>query len=419
MQQMQQKKFLNKSFFIIFFLGISSGLPLALVLSTLKAMLLEKGFNLETIGLISLISLPYSLKFCFAPIIDAFKIPFFTNYFGQRRSWILITQIALIISIFALGLAGLATNLSLIIIFSFLVAFFSASQDIVIDGYRIELVAQENQGIAAGFYTYGYRIGMLISGAFALFLADIIAWDLVYFIMAALMFIGVATTLLAQETRKNFVSKNYNFSNWIKHFVVLPFEDFMQKPKWYIILLLIISFKLSDAFAGTLTIPFLLELNFSKTEIATIVKTFGLVATLLGVLIGGILVKKIGIYKSLWIALFAQMFSNLAFAYLAQIGYNVEALYITIFIENFSGGIGDAIFVAYLSMLCNIEFSATQYALLTSFATFARSVLSSSAGIFAIKFGWYKFFIFSTFLGLLSLLFLLIISKDKKDNVTT
>lgn len=419
MQEMREKKFPSKSFFVIFFLGLASGLPLALVLSTLKAMLLEKGFNLETIGLLSLISLPYSLKFCFAPIIDSFRIPFLTNILGQRRSWIFITQIALTLAITALGIAGSSANLSLIVIFSFMVAFFSASQDIVIDGYRIELIAQENQGLAAGFYTYGYRIGMLISGAFALFLADQIAWDAVYFIMAALMLIGVATTLLADETRKNFISRNYDFTNWVKHFVILPFQDFMKKPKWYVILLLIICFKLSDAFAGTLTIPFLLELNFSKTEIAAIVKTFGLIATLLGILSGGVLAKKIGIYKSLWIASFAQMFSNLAFAYLAKIGYNIEILYLTIFIENFSGGIGDAIFVAYLSMLCNIEFSATQYAVLTSFATMARSVLSSSAGIFAAKFGWYEFFIFSTFLGLLSLLFLLIITKGKKDNVTT
>jgi len=408
-----------KNFLIIFFLGISSGLPLALILSTLKALLLDKGFDLKTIGFFSLISLPYTLKFCFAPVIDSCSIPFLTKLVGQRKSWIILSQIFLVIFITLLGTSGIAGNISVIAIFAFLVAFASASQDIVIDGYRIELFAKENQGLAASFYVYGYRIGMLISGAGALILAELISWDIVYFVMAACMVSTIFITILAEETRKDFVQKSHDFSSWFKNSVIDPLRDFSHHSKWHVVLAFIILFKLGDAFAGNLTLPFLLEIGFSKIEIASIVKTFGLFATLFGVFLGGILVKKLGIISSLWIAGLMQMFSNLAFSYLAQTGYNVESLYFVIFIENLSGGIGDAVFVAYLSSLCNIAFSATQYALLVSFSTIARSVLTASSGIFAQTLGWYQFFIFSTFLALPGLVFLLWLSIKKDRHFQT
>ena len=407
------KHFLNKKIATIFFLGIASGLPLALILSTLKALLVDKGFDIKTIGFLSLVTLPYSLKIFFAPIIDSCAVPYFTKRLGQRRSWIILTQIILVFAIALLGIAGEMGDLLLITIFSFLLAFASASQDIVIDGYRIELIEPENQGLAASFYAYGYRIGLLISGAFALFLADNISWKIVYFAMSIFMAGCIITTLLAEETRKNWQQKEFHFLTWTKGFVIAPLADFIKKPQWYFILAFIICFKLGDVFAGTLTTPFLLALEFTKTEIASIVKTFGLFATLFGVFVGGVLVKKIGIYKSLWIAGTAQMLSNLAFSYLAQVGHNDEVLYFTIFAENFSGGIGDSVFIAYLSILCNISFSATQYATLASFASLARSVFASSAGLFAASLGWYKFFIFSTFLAIPGLIFLFILRRNK------
>lgn len=408
------KKF-DKNLAIMFFLGISSGLPIALILSTLKALLSDKGFDLKTIGFFSLVSLPYTLKIFFAPIIDSFGLPFFTKTFGQRRSWIIFSQIILIIFISTLGLATISANLTAIAIFAFLVAFASASQDIVIDAYRIEIIKKEDQGLAAGFYVYGYRIGMLISGAGALILADLMSWNAVYFIMAAFMLIGIITIFLADESRKEWQQKKYSFNSWLKEAVVNPFVDFKNHQHWLIIFAFIICFKLGDAFAGNLTLPFLLDLKFSKLEIASIVKSFGLFATLFGVFIGGVLVKKIGVTKSLWIAGFAQMISNLTFSYLSKTGYNLDALYFVIFIENFSGGIGDSVFVVYLSGLCSLSFSATQYALLVSLTTFARSVLSSSAGIFAESLGWYQFFILSTFLAVPGLIFLFILTIKNGD----
>ena len=403
------KKF-DKNLAIMFFLGSVSGLPIALILSTLKALLSDKGFDLKTIGFFSLVSLTYTLKFFFAPIIDSFGLPILTKTFGQRRSWIIFSQIILIIFISALGLVTISANLTAIAVLAFLVAFASASQDIVIDAYRIEIIKKEDQGLAAGFYVYGYRIGMLISGAGALILADLISWAAVYFIMATFMLIGIITTFFADESRKEWQQKKYSFDSWFKESVINPFVDFKNHQNWYIIFAFIVFFKLGDAFAGNMTLPFLLELTFSKIEIASIVKSFGLFATLFGVFVGGVLVKKMGVNKSLWIAGIAQMISNLAFSYLSTKGHSIDTLYFIIFIENFSGGIGDSVFVVYLSSLCSFSFSATQYALLASLSTFARSTLSSFAGIFAESLGWYQFFILSTFLALPGLIFLSILT---------
>ncbi|MBU6338694.1 MAG: AmpG family muropeptide MFS transporter [Rickettsiales bacterium] len=406
----------DKNLAAMFFLGAVCGLPLALILSTLKALLSDKGFDLATIGFFSLVTLPYTLKIFFAPIIDSCSVPFLTKILGQRKSWIVLSQMVLIIFISTLGLVTITNNISLIATFAFLVAFASASQDIVVDAYRIEIIKKEDQGLAASLYVYGYRIGMLISGAGALVLSDLIGWDAVYFMMGLFMITGIITTLFVDESRKNWQQKKYNFSVWFKESVFQPLYDFTHRKQWLVIFAFIICFKLGDAFAGNLTLPFLLELKFSKVEIATIAKSFGLFATLFGAFFGGILVKKIGINKSLWIAGFAQMMSNLSFSYLAQIGHDTNTLYFVVFIENFSGGIGDSVFVAYLSGLCNLSFSATQYAVLSSFSTIARSTFSSTAGVFAKEFGWYNFFILSTFLAIPGLIFLFLLTiKNRND----
>ncbi len=395
-----------KNFSVIFFLGIASGMPLALILSTIKAFLLEKGFDLAAIGFFSLATIPYSLKIFIAPFIDSKKIPILTKIFGQRKSWIILTQALIALMILSFNLEIIANNLLLIAAFSFLIACFSCAQDVVIDAYRLELINKEDQGLAASFIVYGYRIGLLISGAFALALAEKFSWNFAYYILAISMFFCLLISIFIKETRPNFSAPKENFITWFKNYALNPIKDLTTHNGWFVIFLFIISFKLGDAFAGNLTLPFLLEIGFSKIEIATIVKTFGLFATLIGALCGGILVKKINLFNTLWLAAIMQMLSNLAFAFQAKIGYNVDVLYFTIFIENFSGGIGDAAFVAYLSYLCNLSFSATQYAILSSLASFSRSFLTSSAGIFAKEIGWYYFFILSTFLALPAIIFL-------------
>lgn len=409
-----------KNFIVIFFLGIASGMPLALVLSTIKAFLLERGFDLAAIGFFSLVTIPYSLKIFIAPFIDSKAIPILTRIFGQRKSWIIATQGLIALMILSFNLEAIVNNILLIALFSFLIACFSASQDVVIDAYRLELIKKEDQGLAASFIVYGYRLGLLISGAFALALAEKFSWNFAYYIMAISMFSCLVISIFIKETRIDFEVPKQNFFTWLKNYALNPIRDLASHKGWWIIFLFIISFKLGDAFAGNLTLPFLLEIGFSKIEIATIVKTFGLGATLIGALCGGILVKRINLFKTLWLAAIMQMLSNLAFAYQAQIGYNVDVLYFTIFVENFSGGIGDAAFVAYLSYLCNLSFSATQYAILSSLASFSRSFLTSSAGVFAKEIGWYYFFVLSTFLALPAIIFLfwLTLKNNYKNSIS-
>jgi PAT family beta-lactamase induction signal transducer AmpG len=407
------KKYLSFDLIKIFFFGISSGLPLALIMSTLSALLYDHGFNLKMIGFFSLATLPYIFKIAYAPIIDSFGLPYLTKIFGQRRSWLIFSQILLIIFISLIGIFSSSNNLALIAFFAFMSGFSSAMQDIVIDAYRIEIIKKEDQGIAVSLYVYGYRVGILISGAGALILSSFMDWKLVYLIMASLIGIGIVTTLFAIESRKNWVAKNYSFISWVKSAILAPLKDLIKRSHWYIILAFIVSFKLADVFAGNLTTTFLLDIKFSKAEIAAIVKTFGLFATLIGVFIGGILIKKIGINKSLIIAVIMQMVSNLGFSYQAYMGNNPGSLYLVIFAENFSSGIGDAVLITYLSGLCNIAFSATQYSLFISLASLSRSLLASSSGIVATWLGWSNFFIFSTLLASPSLIFLWLLMRKE------
>lgn len=411
---------IRKNFIIIFLLGISSGTPISLVLSTLKALMTDKGFDLAVIGFISLVSLPYSLKILVAPLVDSLAIPILTKKIGNRKSWIIFTQFLLAIFIALLGIAGDIAALSAIAALAFIVASLSATQDIVIDAYRIEIISKEDQSIASGYYIYGYRLGMLISGSLALILSDFMAWTQVYMLMSLFMILGIFATLFAQESRVNWRSKKYNFYVWFKKFIFSPLSDFMERKNWLGILLFIVLFKLADAFVGSLTVPFLLDLKFTKTEIATVVKTFGLFATLIGVYCGGLLSKKISINYLLGIAIILQGISNLFFLLLSITGKDVNILYLVIFVENFCGGMGDVIFVGYLSSICNLKFSATQYALLTSLASVARSVLSSSSGLYAKAMGWSSFFVFSSFLAIPAIAFLIILNNNsKKDKKKT
>ncbi len=414
----------KKNFLIIFLLGISSALPLALISSTFKILLSEKGFGLEFIGSLSLLTIPYSLKFLFAPIIDSYQLPLFSKLtllsksLGQRKSWIIFLQILLAILIVALGFASVQSSKTAIIIFGLLLAITSSCQDVAIDGYRVELFDEKNQALSASFYIYGYRFGLLISGAFALILAEIIPWELVYATISLFMIFCFVFSFFANETKPNAQKEEsenkeknqHQVQNWFKDHVFKPFLQFSQRQNWLAILAFIAVFKLSDGIAGNLTGNFLREIGFSKAELATILKSFGLVSTLIGVMFGGILVRKIGLNFSLWIAIIMQGSSNLALSLQALYGYEPKLLYLVILIENLSGGIGDVVFVAYLSGLCNREFSATQYALLSSVATLSRSFLSSTAGVYATLLGWNNFFLITAALSIFPMTLLAFLS---------
>ncbi|MGD9538600.1 MAG: MFS transporter [Alphaproteobacteria bacterium] len=378
----------------IFFLGVSSGLPLALTLGTLSIWLSREGVDKTTIGLFGAVTLPYALKFLWAPVIDRLGLPLLGRLFGRRRSWALVTQAALMAAIAAMALTNPAIDPLLLAVFALLTAFFSASQDIVIDAYRVEILEPRQYGAGAATIVFGYRVGMLVSGAGALYLADLVPWRAVYLVMAGCVLIGVVTVLASREPRvpEAALQAAGSLGRALKEAVVAPLLDFMKRQLWLVVLLFVLFYKFGDALAGIMTGPFLVELQFSNAEIANVSKLYGFIATLVGLALGGMMIARLGTLGSLWIAGGAQLVSNLLFVLQAHVGHDVGVLALVIGVENFSGGIGTAALVAYLSGLCNLLYTATQYALLSAIASVARTVLATPAGWLAEVMGWMPFF---------------------------
>jgi PAT family beta-lactamase induction signal transducer AmpG len=394
---------------IIFFMGFSSGLPLLLTLSTLSYWLAKVGLDKTSIGLFALVGLPYSIKFLWAPIIDQVHLPVLARLIGHRRSWALVIQAALIAAILVLGscdpLAAPWTTAAA----AFAVAFCSASQDIVIDAYRIEILGDDEQGAGAASTQFGYRVGILVAGAGALALSDFVGWFLVFAVMAALVLVGSITVLLAPEPRHVEVAERalpIGARAWIEEAVLAPLTDFVQRRGWAVILLFALLYKFGDAIGGVMANPFYVELGFTGTEIGSVTKVVGLVATLLGVFFGGAMVARYGILWALVIGGILQAATNLLFAVQAMIGHDLGMLAVAISADSFTGGLGSAAFVAYLSSLCNKAFTGTQYALLTSLMAFGRTALSSGGGWLADQVDWVTFFILTTGLAIPGLLLL-------------
>lgn len=406
----------------VFFLGFASGIPLALTASTLSVWLTEVGVNKATIGLFAAVGTPYALKFLWAPFLDTLMVPLLSQYFGRRSGWILLIQFFLMASMVGMGFSDPTANALHTAGWALLVAIFSASQDIVIDAYRVELLSSAKglQAPGVAMHVLGYRVGMLVSSAGALFLAEDLSWFMVYSLMAMCISVGLVAVLLLGEPEVNqsyskmtFLEKakierdrQIQLKEWLKQTIIEPFTDFMKRHYWAAILIFIILYKIGDALAGVMTSTFLIEIGFSKTEIATIAKTYGFIATLLGSFIGGALVYKFGVLHILWIGGMLQMLSNLMFAVQAYFGYDTHMLAVTIGIENLSGGIGTSAFVAYISGLCSVRFTASQYALLSSLSAFGRTILGAYAGILAEAWDWVEFFVLTTAAAIPGLLML-------------
>jgi len=394
-------------------MGFSSGLPLLLVFSTLSYWLREAGVSRTAIGLFVLVGISYSFKFVWSPFIDRLPIPFLTRRLGRRRSWALAIQIPLMVAIFALGSTDPKTDLAATALFAVIVAFLSASQDIVIDAYRIELLRPEEQGAGAAATQWGYRIGTLAASTGVFDAAQFGGWRFAYTIMAALMFVGIAAVLLTREPvvpaaalRQPGGTRGERIAVWIRTAIIDPFLDFMQRRAWAAILVLIVLYKLGEALAGTMSNTLYQELGFAKDEVGNIGKIVGLVATLSGVAIGGALVARLGLFRALLIAGALQMLGNLLYIALLLAGHNDVMLAASIFGENFTGGMASAAFVAYLSSLCNIAFTATQYALFSSLAAVPARFLSAPSGWLVDQFNWIPFFLLATLACLPSLLLL-------------
>ncbi len=405
----------------IFFLGVSSGLPLALTLGTLSIWLSRIGIDKTTIGLLGVVTLPYTLKFLWAPLIDRLPMPLIGTWLGRRRSWALATQFALAGAIVAMALTDPLENIGLFAVFALLVAAVSASQDVVIDAYRVEILDAPRYGAGAAASVFGYRVGMLISGAGALALADQVGWSAVYLIMAGCVAIGIVTVVLSREPSvpervPGAVSK---LGAFFKDSVIAPLIDFTRRRLWLVVLLFVLFYKLGDAMAGAMTGPFLVELGFTNIEIASVSKLYGFIATLVGLAIGGWMIARLGTFTSLWIAGIAQLLSNLLFAVQAEVGHDNGMLALTIGIENFSGGIGTAALVAYLSGLCNLLYTATQYALLSALAAVARTVLAAPAGQLAELSGWVGFFGITAAVAIPGLVLLVLLARRGALRVPT
>jgi MFS transporter, PAT family, beta-lactamase induction signal transducer AmpG len=397
----------------ILLMGFSSGLPLALTFGTLSYWLAEVGVSLTAIGLFGLVRTSYSLKFLWSPLIDRLPIPLLTARLGRRRGWLLAIQLLLAAAILALGMTDPRRDPAATALAAVVVAFLSASQDIVIDAYRIELLAPEEQGAGAAATQWGYRFGMLASGAGALYAASFGGWHFAYALMAALMAVGMATVWLTPEPEGAAAPAPLpgrgamaRAREWLERAVVAPFLDLYRRigtAQLVALALFIVLYKFGDALAGSMANPLYVALGFTKVEVATISKVYGVLATLGGVALGGVFVARVGVFRALLVSGALQAASNLLYAVQASVGHNVGILALAISGENLTGGMASAAFVAYLSLLCSRDFTATQYALLSSLATVGLNVLAASGGALAQALGWIPFFALSTLFCLPSL----------------
>ncbi len=393
--------FSSRKMAALLFLGFSSGLPYYLTGQTLQAWLTKENLSLTAIGAFSLVKLPYSIKFLWSPLLDRFVPPFL----GRRRGWLVITQVALLLGIAAMALQQPSQGLQQLVIAAVTVAFFSASQDTLVDAYRTDVVEEKERGAGASFSILGYRIALIVTSSLALFLADRMPWQTVYLLMSLLMFVGVVSSIRAPEP-----ILRYRPPQTLWDAVKLPLVEFFQRNgslQAVLILVFIVIYKLGDSLLKNVSTPFLLDkgLHFTQSDIA-FPTGLGLLAVIVGALTGGAVMTKIGVNRSLWIFAILQAIGNLSYFGLAVVGKNFPLMLTAINIENFCVGLESAAFVAFLMSLCNQGFSATQYALLSSLQGFSRDILTAPAGAWAQATGWPLFFLITALAALPGLLLL-------------
>ena len=391
-------------------LGFASGLPLLLTYSTLSAWLATAGVRRAAIGTFALVGTPYAFKFLWSPLIDRLPPPL---PFGRRRGWGITIQILLIGAILSLGSCNPQHNLSLMGALSLLVAFLSASQDIVIDAWRVEILESDLQGPGAGMIQTGYRIAMLVSGAGALLIAARAGWFAAYATMAALLGVGMLVFLFGPEPKVSSETAHARAAGWegirqsLATAVTGPFTDFMHRPFWQVILIFIVGYKLGEALAGVMAMPLYISLGFSLDEIAAMSKLVGFFATVAGALIGGVVTARFGARRALMLCGVLQSAGNLFFVLQALGGHRLGYLALCVTAENVTGAMAGSALVSYLSSLCSPAFTATQYALLSSLAAVGRTLVASSGGVLAEKLGWVPFFLLTTVATLPALVLLI------------
>ena len=396
-------------------LGFASGLPLLLTFSTLSAWLATAGVSRSAIGAFALAGTPYAFKFLWSPLIDRLPPPI---PLGRRRGWGIAIQIALAAAMLGLGSCDPKRNLAVMGAMALLVAFLSASQDIVIDAYRVEILTPEQQGPGAGLVQTGYRIAMLVSGAGSLMIAARAGWFAAYATMAALVALGMLVFLFGPEpiapAEPAYVRRGGGWEamrNWLATAVIGPFVDFMRRPAWAGILIFIVGYKLGEAMAGVMATPLYISLGFSLDQIAAVSKLVGFFATVAGALVGGIVAARLGIWRALLLCGLLQSAGNLFYVLQAVGGHRLDYLAMCVAAENLTGAMAGAALVAYLSGLCSPAYTATQYALLSSLAAVGRTLVASAGGVLADRLGWVRFFLLTTVVTIPALLLLLWIAR--------
>lgn len=393
-------------------LGFSAGLPLLLVFGTLSFWLREAGINRTTIGYLSWVGLAYAFKWVWAPLVDRMPIPVLTKLLGRRRSWLLVSQIVIISALIGIGLTDPRLALTPVVWCALAIAFGSATQDIALDAYRIESADTDRQAALAAAYQTGYRIAMIWAGAGALWIAaraevtGVVgyqqgAWQTAYWVMAASMLLGVATVLLSPEPAMRAIAPARNAAEWLKSALIEPFADFLRRygKQALLILSLIAIYRISDVVMGIMANPFYVDMGYTKDEVAAVTKIYGVIMTLVGAFVGGVLAMRYGVMKVLMLGAILSAASNLLFAWLSTRGHDVWGLTFVISADNLSSGIASAAFIAYLSSLTNINYSATQYALFSSMMLLLPKFLAGYSGKYVDTFGYGNFFTATALLG--------------------
>lgn len=399
------KKIFSLRMLSMLLVGYASGLPLLLIGSTLQAWMKDEGIDLGAIGLASLIGLPYVIKILWAPLLDRYKLPFFS----RRKGWMILFQALMVICIFGLSLSNPKENIYVTCGWAFLVALFSASQDIVIDAYRREILPDEELGLGSSLYVTGYRLAMLVSGAFALYMADQIPWKNVFMWLSVFMAPAILFTLIAPAENKHIpVPAN------LKEAIVGPLAEFFKRRGAFVMLSFILLYKVGDSMASNMTTPFILDIGYTKTDIAAVAKTFGMIATIVGGIFGGTLMLRMNMKVSLIFFGILQAVSTLGFAILTHVPVSFVSLASVIAFENLASGMGTAAYAAYMASITNKQFTATQYALLTALMGVPRVILSSPTGYMAESLGWDMFFIVCTVVAIPGMLLLVPVFRLEK-----
>ena len=416
--------YLQEKILVIFALGFSCGLPLWLVFYTLTAWLYEAELTTSTISKFAAVMFAYSFKFTWSPLVDAVRIPILSNKMGRRRGWLLTAQIGLASSIACLALVDPAESTLLFFGVACVAAWFSATQDIVVDAYRIEIADEEMQGVLAASYQYGYRVAGIVSGAGALYLAQYFSWQTSYLVMACCVGVGIIATLWCKEPM-NVIVQAYNFEGtpaekvgkWFMAAIVGPIADFFRRYGRVaaLILLFMAVFRISDYVLGVLANPFYLHVGFTKAEVATVAKVYGLWVALFGIAAGGWAVLKFGVARCLVTATILIASTNLFFAVLVLTGPDLWVLTMTISFDNFAQGFAGTVFIAYLSSLTNIAFTATQYAVFSSLSTFVGKLSAVFSGNVQESIGWFWFFIYAGAVGVPAIVLSIIVVRHYQE----